>query len=240
MPLVREVEAPTLAADSTGAIRQGLGRLDAHAVQSLSGGSFREGLVTRGAMPVALVPTKLGTVGIVWNDVGLTRLALPTASSGRDADRTSRAPSDHDTVLLAHLARFTTELPESPTGLGLAAATRIVALFEGARDDLLDLPLDTRSTPPFSLAVYEATRRIPPGETRTYGEIAKAIGSPGASRAVGGALGKNPFPIVVPCHRVLAAGGKSGGFTAPGGVDTKWRMLALEGAKACGTLHLPI
>ena len=121
-----------------------------------------------------------------------------------------------------------------------ARATRIVALFEGARDDLRDLPLDTRSVPPFHLEVYEATRRIAPGETCTYGEIAKAIGSPGAARAVGGALGKNPFPIVVPCHRVLAAGGKSGGFSAPGGVDTKWRMLALEGAKACGTLALPL
>jgi methylated-DNA-[protein]-cysteine S-methyltransferase len=145
-----------------------------------------------------------------------------------------------DGELSTYLARFTSDVPESPTGLGLVAATRIVALFEGARDDLLDLPLDVRAVPPFHLAVYEATRRIPPGETRTYGEVAKAVGSPGASRAVGGALGKNPFPIVVPCHRVLAAGGKSGGFTAPGGVETKWRMLALEGAKACGSLPLPL
>jgi methylated-DNA-[protein]-cysteine S-methyltransferase len=192
-------------------------------------------------MPISLVATQLGTIGIVWNDIGLTRLALPTVSctprSGNATDATD-ATAD-DTELSTYLARFTSDAPEPPTGLGLVAATRIVALFEGARDDLTDLPLDLRDVPPFHREVYEATRRIPPGETRTYGEIAKVVGSPGASRAVGGALGKNPFPIVVPCHRVLAAGGKSGGFTAPGGVDTKWRMLALEGAKACGSLSFP-
>lgn len=187
-------------------------------------------------MPISLVTTKLGTVGIVWNESGLTRIALPSVSC---TPRPGSATLD-DPELSTYLARFTSEPPEAPTGLGLVAATRIVALFEGARDDLSDLPLDTRQVPPFHLEVYAATRRIPPGETRTYGEVAKAVGSPGASRAVGSALGKNPFPIVVPCHRVLAAGGKSGGFTAPGGVETKWRMLALEGAKACGSLPLPL
>jgi methylated-DNA-[protein]-cysteine S-methyltransferase len=84
--------------------------------------------------------------------------------------------------------------------------------------------------PAFHRRVYELTRQILPGETRTYGEIAADLGEPGAARAVGQALGRNPFPILVPCHRVLAAGGKAGGFSAPGGVATKWRLLDIEGA----------
>jgi methylated-DNA-[protein]-cysteine S-methyltransferase len=79
--------------------------------------------------------------------------------------------------------------------------------------------------------VLEATLSIPVGETRTYGEIAKAVGAPGASRAVGRALGANPIPIIVPCHRVLAADGRSGGFSAPGGSSTKLKMLEIEGAR---------
>ena len=85
--------------------------------------------------------------------------------------------------------------------------------------------------PEFHRRVYEAARAIPPGNTLSYGDIAKRVGAPGAARAVGQALGRNPFPIVVPCHRVLAAGGKIGGFSAQGGVATKRRMLAIEGAR---------
>src|SRR6201999_1110622 len=84
----------------------------------------------------------------------------------------------------------------------------------------------------FHQRVYALARRIPSGATLTYGEVATRIGSPGAARAVGQALGRNPFAIVVPCHRVLAAGGKLGGFTADGGVSTKLKMLTLEGARA--------
>ena len=82
--------------------------------------------------------------------------------------------------------------------------------------------------PPFHRRVYEAAREIPPGDTLSYGAIANRIGSPGSARAVGQALGRNPFAIVVPCHRVVAANGKLGGFSANGGVTTKANLLALE------------
>jgi methylated-DNA-[protein]-cysteine S-methyltransferase len=84
--------------------------------------------------------------------------------------------------------------------------------------------------PEFHQRVYEVARTIPPGNTLSYGDIAARLGSPRAARAVGQALGRNPFAIVVPCHRVLGAGGKIGGFSAQGGIDTKRRMLALEGS----------
>jgi methylated-DNA-[protein]-cysteine S-methyltransferase len=85
--------------------------------------------------------------------------------------------------------------------------------------------------PPFHQRVYAVARAIAPGHTLTYGEVAAALGEPGAARAVGQALGHNPFAPVVPCHRVLAAGARSGGFSATGGVDTKLRMLLAEGAR---------
>jgi O-6-methylguanine DNA methyltransferase len=102
----------------------------------------------------------------------------------------------------------------------------MTALLGGEPVDLSDLTLDLESLPPFQRRVCEAARAIPVGSTLTYGEIAARIGEPGAARAVGQALGANPFPIIVPCHRVLAAGGKPGGFSAPGGVTTKLRSLA--------------
>jgi methylated-DNA-[protein]-cysteine S-methyltransferase len=96
---------------------------------------------------------------------------------------------------------------------------------------LIDVELDFSVVAPFNRRVYEIARAIPPGETSTYGQIAKAMNEPGAARAVGKALGENPWPIIVPCHRVLAADGGSGGFSAPGGVETKARMLTIERAK---------
>jgi methylated-DNA-[protein]-cysteine S-methyltransferase len=98
----------------------------------------------------------------------------------------------------------------------------------GNSQDLSDIPIDTGGIAPFFRRVYEAARTIGPGRTVSYAELAGLAGSPRASRAVGQALAKNPFCIVVPCHRVLAAGGKIGGFSAPGGTDTKTRLLELE------------
>lgn len=109
------------------------------------------------------------------------------------------------------------------------AISSIVALLDGASVDLAGIRLNLRGIPDFRRRVYEAAREVPPGTTVTYGELASRIGQPGAARAVGRALGCNPFPIVVPCHRVIAANGRSGGFSAPGGVVTKLRMLAIEG-----------
>ncbi len=113
----------------------------------------------------------------------------------------------------------------------LAATIRITKLLSGVRDDLRSIAIDIIAVPPFHRRVYAVTRNILPGQTRTYGEIAAELGEPGAARAVGAALGANPIPVIVPCHRVLAAGGRSGGFTAPGGVKTKFRLLTIEKAR---------
>ena len=114
----------------------------------------------------------------------------------------------------------------------------IVALLRGEASDLSAVALDMERVPPFHRRVYEAARTIPPGATLSYGEIAARLGAPGSARAVGQALGRNPFAIVVPCHRVLAAGGKVGGFSANGGVTTKLRLLSIEGARANGSAAL--
>jgi methylated-DNA-[protein]-cysteine S-methyltransferase len=108
----------------------------------------------------------------------------------------------------------------------------MVALFGGEARDLSGIRLDMSGVPSFHRNVYEVARTIAPGATMSYGEIATQLGEPGAARAVGQALGQNPFPIIVPCHRVLAAGGKTGGFSAHGGVATKLRLLSIEAAHA--------
>ena len=111
-----------------------------------------------------------------------------------------------------------------------AAIDGIVELLSGKPNDLNDVVLDLEGVPEFNRGVYDIARSIPPGKTLTYGDIAKRLGGVELSRDVGQALGHNPCPIVVPCHRVLAAGGKPGGFSANGGVVTKLKMLAIEGA----------
>ena len=121
---------------------------------------------------------------------------------------------------------------ESPVPARLAATVDgIRALMRGEKPDLLDVPIDIARVPEFNARVYEIARSIPPGETLTYGEIAVKLGDKLLARDVGAALGQNPWPIVVPCHRVTAAGGKLGGFSARGGVNTKVKLLAIEGAK---------
>jgi len=107
---------------------------------------------------------------------------------------------------------------------------RLVALLRGEAVTLTDVPLDTSGIGTFPQRVYAFTRTVPAGQTRTYGEVATALGASGAARAVGRALGANPFPIIVPCHRVLAADGGTGGFSAHGGRHLKHRMLEIEGA----------
>ena len=113
-----------------------------------------------------------------------------------------------------------------------------MALLQGEASDLTSVELDMARVPPFDRRVYEVARTIPPGSTLTYGEIATRLGERRLAREVGQALGQNPFAIVVPCHRVVAAGGKVGGFSARGGIRTKLRMLAIEGAPAAGLLPL--
>jgi methylated-DNA-[protein]-cysteine S-methyltransferase len=111
------------------------------------------------------------------------------------------------------------------------AQAAIAALLRGEPRDLSGVELDMQGVPPFHRRVYEVARGIPAGSTLSYGEVAARLGSPGSARAVGQALGRNPFAIVVPCHRVLAAGGRIGGFSANGGARTKLRLLEIEGAR---------
>jgi methylated-DNA-[protein]-cysteine S-methyltransferase len=156
----------------------------------------------------ALFPTALGTCGVSWSDVGITEVTMPRRRQGAGP---SQATGD------------------VPPAVGEAIAG-IVALLDGERCDLLSVVLDQRDVDEFRRRVYAATRQIAPGDTASYGEIARAIEQPDAARAVGAALGQNPTPIVVPCHRVLAASGALHGFSAPGGIATKRRMLEIEGA----------
>jgi methylated-DNA-[protein]-cysteine S-methyltransferase len=114
----------------------------------------------------------------------------------------------------------------------------IIDLLAGKPNDLAEVVLDLDGVPEFNRGVYDIARKIPPGKTMTYGDIAKKLGGVELSRDVGQALGRNPCPIVVPCHRVLAAGGKPGGFSANGGVVTKLKMLAIEGAVVNHTPNL--
>jgi methylated-DNA-[protein]-cysteine S-methyltransferase len=139
--------------------------------------------------------------------------------------------TDHQTR--ARVARRLPQVLEStPPPFVAHAIEGIVALLDGESRDLTDIPLDFDDTvPEFHRRVYDVARTIKPGMTLSYGEIASRVGEPDAARAVGQALGKNPIPIVVPCHRVLAAGGGTGGFSAPGGTATKLRLLAIEGAR---------
>lgn len=108
---------------------------------------------------------------------------------------------------------------------------RVKAHLEGTIQDFSQVPLDIENRTPFYRDVYEASRKIPSGKTVTYGELAKAVGRPAAARAVGQALSKNPIMLIVPCHRIVGSSGNAVGFSAPGGVQTKARMLALEGAR---------
>jgi methylated-DNA-[protein]-cysteine S-methyltransferase len=109
---------------------------------------------------------------------------------------------------------------------------RVLVLLAGDPVDLSDVPLDFGAAPEFHKRAYEVARKIPAGQTMTYGEIAKRLGAPHESREVGQAMGKNPIAIIMPCHRVLGADGKMGGFSASGGVATKRRILEIEGAAA--------
>ena len=170
-----------------------------------------------------LFDTAIGRCGIAWGPGGLLGVLLPeTRESGTRA----------------RLARLHPRAVEStPPDWVRPAIEAIAALVGGQPRDLSGIAIDMAAVPAFHRRVYEVARTIPPGSTLTYGEIADRLGSRGLSRAVGQALGRNPFPIVVPCHRVLAAGGRVGGFSAAGGITTKLRLLTIEGGRPeTGTL----
>ncbi|MBX3561840.1 MAG: methylated-DNA--[protein]-cysteine S-methyltransferase [Sphingomonas sp.] len=172
----------------------------------------------------ALFDTPLGACGIAWAPDGL----IGTLLSERDPAATR-----------ARLSRCFEGLAEAePTDAVRAAMRDIAAHLGGARVDYVDVTLDFGRVGAWEAAVYRAARAIPFGETRTYGALAAVLDEPGAAQAVGQALGRNPWPIIVPCHRIIAADGRTGGFSAPGGAATKLRLLEIEGALAADRLPL--
>lgn len=167
-------------------------------------------------MRYTLFDTAIGTCAIAWTDRGIRRVALPAETP--DAVR-------------ARMRRYDASAAEETPPVSIRGVVHaIVSLLEGAHVDLRDVVLDDDHVPALHRRVYAVARSIEPGQTLTYGAIAKQLGDVRLAQTVGYALGKNPFPIIVPCHRVLAANGALGGFSAPGGVDTKRRMLEIEGA----------
>lgn len=171
------------------------------------------------AMPHVLFPTRFGTCGLAWNDTGLTGFQLPEESAA---------------LTEQHLARKArSELAtEPPPAWVQAVISRVQQHLEGTLQDFAGTALDWSRVTDFQQAVYLQAQAIKPGYKKSYGEIAKlmALGHE-AARAVGVALATNPWPLIVPCHRVVSAGDKMTGFSAPGGVRTKTRLLALEGAE---------
>lgn len=166
-----------------------------------------------------LFETAHGPVTIGWNARGVTGFRLPGSSSEearrsllrRLPDAVEAAPPAHIRALVQAIRRY----------------------FDGERIDFADVPLDLGRQEPLFERIYDMVRRLGWGETTTYGAIARALGEgPEVARDVGQAMARNPIPLIVPCHRVLAAGGRIGGFSAPGGSNAKARMLALEGVQA--------
>lgn len=164
-----------------------------------------------------LFDTALGPCALVWSERGLKGLWLP------------------ETTLEATRARVLRRFPDAieapPPSEVVAAIAAIAALLRGEPSDLAEVSLDLDAVPEFEQRVYAAARAIPPGRVVTYGELAATLGEAGAAQAVGRALARNPFPIVVPCHRIVAAGDRLHGFSAPGGLATKRRLLEIEGGR---------
>jgi methylated-DNA-[protein]-cysteine S-methyltransferase len=168
----------------------------------------------------ALFDTPIDCCGIVWNGRGIAGVQLPE--------------TDRRAVRNRILRRFPGACEAVPPADVQRVVDDIAALLNGEPRDLGYAKIDTAALPDFHRRVYDVARTIPAGATLSYGEIAERLGDRLLAREVGEALGQNPFPIIVPCHRVLAAGGKMGGFSARGGVRTKLRLLSIEGAEPGG------
>lgn len=178
----------------------------------------------------AVFDSAIGACGIAWSvpeDVRgapvVVGFQLPEATRQRTESRIAR--------------RAEAPYPIEPPPVIAAIIARVCRHLEGAVDDFRDVLVDLTGLAPFARQVYEAIREIPPGRTVTYGELAATLEQPTAAQAVGRALGRNPIPLIIPCHRVLAARGRTGGFSAHGGSTAKVRLLAIEGA---GTGGLPL
>lgn len=163
-----------------------------------------------------LFETAAGFVALGWNDAGISALRLPAASE--------------DEAARALLRRIPDAVRTEPPPRVRGVVDAVVRYFSGERIDFSATPIDMGEQDPFFEQVYALVRGLEWGETTTYGAVAKALGAgPEYARDVGQAMAKNPLPLIVPCHRVTGAGGKIGGFSAPGGSMSKARMLELEG-----------
>lgn len=165
-----------------------------------------------------LVESPLGAVGLAWTASGVAGVLLPFA-----------APALTLAALKRRFPGGTSRCDPQHHPAAAFAARELGRYLNGRPSNLDAIALDDGHLPDFARRVYATTRAIPLGETRTYGELAGLLGSPHGARAVGQALGRNPYAVVIPCHRVLARGNAAGGFSAPGGLDTKAKLLALEG-----------
>lgn len=176
------------------------------------------------ASGIASFETAIGTCALAWRDAAVIGLSLPGAT---------------DDAAQRRLRRLWPALAPAEPPLGVSRViTAVQDAVSGKPVDLGWVPLEMGSVGAFERSVYGAARAIPYGQTTTYGELAKRVGDVGDARAVGQALGRNPWPIIVPCHRVTAAEGRTGGFSAPGGRATKLRLLEIEGALRAESLPL--
>jgi methylated-DNA-[protein]-cysteine S-methyltransferase len=185
------------------AVSGGAGRAPSHILTQTA---------SRPHMRYHLFDTEIGLCGIAWSDDGVTRFRLPdpnrdAAERALGGKAETQAPPPHVANVIGQAQRY----------------------FAGERIDFAATALDLAGVDPFRRTIYDALRAVGWGETVTYGELAKRAGSPGTAQDVGVAMARNPVPLIIPCHRVLAAGGKLGGFSAPGRTEAKQRMLALEG-----------
>lgn len=159
-------------------------------------------------MPHATFATPLGLCAIAWNDIGLTRFLLPDPERHAGGSETT------------------------PPAWVQQIIDRVLRHLSGEPQDFVDVQYDFSRVPEFVQAVLRVTLDVKAGFTASYGDIAVALGQPmGVARAIGSALGSNPWPLLIPCHRIVAASGKMTGFSGPGGVATKVKLLALEGAQ---------
>ena len=174
--------------------------------------------MSRSVQNYAIFETALGWCAIAWSDRGIMRFTLPSSSQA-GAER----------LMLRRLPEATPGTATPEIADAIVAARRY---FAGERTSFVELKLDLGHQEPFFAQVYDMVRKLGWGETTTYGTVAKALGAgPEAARDVGQAMASNPIPLIIPCHRVLAAGNKIGGFSAPGGSDAKRRMLEMEGVE---------
>lgn len=166
---------------------------------------------------LTLFDTTLGRCGIAWGESGILAVSFPEDSDDRTRERLRRRAVDAE------------EAGEAPPHVASVIAA-IRALMDGRSEDLHEAELDMSGLAEFDRQLYRLSRQISPGKTRTYGDLARDLGDVALSQQVGQSLGRNPFPIIVPCHRVVGADGRMTGFSAPGGVETKRQLLKIEGA----------